>query len=66
MANIREISDKAGVSIATVSKVLNGKKGVSQATIDSVMSIAHELNYRPNLTARSLKKRPKPHAWRHP
>ncbi len=55
MANIREISEKAGVSIATVSKVLNGKKGVSQATIDSVTSIARELNYRPNLTARSLK-----------
>ncbi len=55
MANIREISEKAGVSIATVSKVLNAKKGVSQATIDSVMSIARELNYRPNLTARSLK-----------
>jgi LacI family transcriptional regulator len=55
MANIREISEKAGVSIATVSKVINGKKGVSQATIDSVMAIARELNYRPNLTARSLK-----------
>ncbi|MEM5770216.1 MAG: LacI family DNA-binding transcriptional regulator, partial [Bacillota bacterium] len=55
MATIREISEKAGVSIATVSKVLNGKKGVSQATIDSVLSIARELSYRPNLTARSLK-----------
>ena len=56
MATIREISEKANVSIATVSKVLNGKSGVSQTTIDSVMAIAHELNYRPNLTARNLKK----------
>ncbi len=56
MATIREISDRANVSIATVSKVLNGKGGVSQATIDNVMAIAQELNYRPNLTARSLKK----------
>lgn len=56
MATIREISDRANVSIATVSKVLNGKSGVSQATIDSVLAIAQELNYRPNLTARSLKK----------
>jgi len=56
MATIREISKKASVSIATVSKVLNGKKGVSQFTIDRVMSIARELNYRPNLNARSLKK----------
>jgi LacI family transcriptional regulator len=55
MATIREISKQAGVSIATVSKVLNGKGGVSQATIDNVMSIPQDLNYRPNLTARSLK-----------
>jgi DNA-binding LacI/PurR family transcriptional regulator len=55
MATIREISKQAGVSIATVSKVLNGKGGVSQATIDKVMAIAQHLNYRPNLTARSLK-----------
>lgn len=56
MATIREISSRANVSIATVSKVLNGKGGVSQATIDNVLAIAQELNYRPNLTARSLKK----------
>lgn len=56
MATIREISERANVSIATVSKVLNGKRGVSQDTINNVMAIARELNYRPNLTARSLKK----------
>jgi LacI family transcriptional regulator len=56
MATIREISKRANVSIATVSKVLNGKGGVSQATIDNVTAIAQDLNYRPNLTARSLKK----------
>ncbi|NLE25021.1 MAG: LacI family transcriptional regulator [Clostridiaceae bacterium] len=55
MATINEISKKANVSIATVSKVLNGKKGVSKDTIEKVMNIAKELNYRPNLTARSLK-----------
>lgn len=56
MATIREISKKANVSIATVSKVLNGKGGVSQATSDNVLSIAKELDYRPNLNARNLKK----------
>lgn len=56
MATIREISEKASVSTATVSKVLNGKRGVSRETIDKVMAITRELNYRPNLTARSLKK----------
>ena len=33
MATIREISDRAGVSIATVSKVLNNKSGVKQETV---------------------------------
>jgi DNA-binding LacI/PurR family transcriptional regulator len=56
MVTIREISEKANVSVATVSKVLNEKPGVSQATIDRVMSIIDELKYRPNLTARNLKK----------
>lgn len=56
MSTIREISERAQVSIATVSKVLNGKGGVGQETIEHVMKIAQELNYRPNLTARNLKK----------
>ena len=55
MATIREISDRAGVSIATVSKVLNNKSGVKQETADRILQIADQLNYRPNLDARSLK-----------
>ena len=55
MATIREISDRAGVSIATVSKVLNNKSGVKQETADRILQIADQLNYRPNLNARSLK-----------
>ena len=55
MATIREISERAGVSIATVSKVLNGKPGVKQETADEILAIANELNYRPNLNARFLK-----------
>lgn len=49
MATIREISDRAGVSIATVSKVLNNKSGVKQETADRILLIADQLNYRPNL-----------------
>lgn len=55
MATIREISERAGVSIATVSKVLNGKPGVRQKTADEILAIADKLNYRPNLNARFLK-----------
>lgn len=55
MATIREISKKANVSIATVSKVLNGKSGVNENTRNTILAIANELNYHPNLNARNLK-----------
>ncbi|WP_319415235.1 LacI family DNA-binding transcriptional regulator [Marispirochaeta aestuarii] len=55
MATIREIADCAEVSIATVSKVLNGLPGVSRETQDTVMAAAKRLKYRPNLNARNLK-----------
>lgn len=55
MATIREIAEKANVSIATVSKVLNGKAGVHVDTREFVLGVARELNYRPNLNARFLK-----------
>ena len=55
MATIKEISEKANVSTATVSKVLNGKGNVSDATRQIILDIARELHYRPNLNARSLK-----------
>ena len=55
MSTIREISELAGVSIATVSKVLNNKPGVKQETAEEILRIADQLNYRPNLNARSLK-----------
>ncbi|MDD4075909.1 MAG: LacI family DNA-binding transcriptional regulator [Eubacteriales bacterium] len=55
MSTIKEISDRANVSIATVSKVLNGKPGVNSETASHVLRIADELHYRPNLNARNLK-----------
>ncbi len=55
MATIREISERAGVSIATVSKVLNGKRGVNAETRQHIMEVVQEMNYRPNLNARHLK-----------
>ena len=55
MATIRSIAEQAKVSIATVSKVLNGKSGVKDETRQLILNVAQEQNYRPNLNARSLK-----------
>lgn len=53
--NLKEIAEKAGVSTATVSYVINGKyHKVSQETIARVQKIIEENEYVPNATARSL------------
>ena len=52
--NIYDISAQAGVSIATVSRVLNGSDKVSQATREKVMEVIEKNGYMPNAFARSL------------
>ncbi|MCP1110363.1 LacI family DNA-binding transcriptional regulator [Ohessyouella blattaphilus] len=52
--NIYDIAEKSGVSIATISRVLNGGKNVSQKTYDKVMAIIEEEGYTPNIFARGL------------
>lgn len=52
---IKDIAKHAGVSVATVSRVVNGFPGVSPATMDKVNKAISDLNYVPNATARSLK-----------
>ena len=52
--NIYDVSKKAGVSIATVSRVLNGNKNVSDKTKERVLSVMEELGYTPNVFARGL------------
>ncbi len=56
MANMKDIASRAGVSVATVSKVMNGTGNISEETARKIMDIASELNYRPNLYAINLKK----------
>jgi len=51
---IREIADQAGVSIATVSRVLNGRGDVSDETRDSVTRIIRDHGYTANRHARGL------------
>lgn len=55
MANIKDVAKEAGVSIATVSNVLNNKKYVSEGTVKKVLYAANHLNYKTNALAAGLK-----------
>jgi len=52
--NIYDIAKLSGVSIATVSRVLNNKPGVSIEARNSVMSVVEKNNFIPNQLAKSL------------
>lgn len=52
--NIYDISKKAGVSIATVSRVMNGSSNVSEKTRKKILTIMAENDYTPNAFARGL------------
>jgi DNA-binding LacI/PurR family transcriptional regulator len=51
---IREVAERAGVSITTVSHALNGKGRLNEQTRRRVQEIAQQLGYRPNAVARNL------------
>ena len=55
MATIKDVAEAAGVSRATVSRVLNGHPWVSQKTRELVMEAVKITNYHPNSLARSLR-----------
>jgi LacI family transcriptional regulator, galactose operon repressor len=50
-----DIARTAGVSVATVSKVVNGRYGVAQATVDRVQEVITQLGYEASLGAQSLR-----------
>ena len=52
--NIYDVSKKAGVSITTVSRVINGSDKVSEATRRRVLAVIEESGYTPNAFARGL------------
>jgi LacI family transcriptional regulator len=54
MANIKDVARAAGVSVATVSRVLNDSAAVSEPIRRLVRDVADRLNYWPNAAARSL------------
>lgn len=53
--NIRDVAKKAGVSIATVSRVINKSANVSSETEDRVIEAIESLNFEPNVAARKLR-----------
>lgn len=50
-----DVARTAGVSVATVSKVVNGRYGVAQATMDRVQQVIDQLGYEASLGAQSLR-----------
>ena len=57
MARIRDIAERAGVSSTTVSHVLNGSRPVHPNTVARVRQAIDDLQYTPNMLARSLRRR---------
>ena len=55
MVSMKDIAQYCDVSVATVSKALNGQQGISEATRERVLSIAREMGYTANVMARALK-----------
>lgn len=53
-ASIYDVAKKSGISVVTVSRVINNAPTVRQSSIDKVMKAIKELDYSPNAAARSL------------
>lgn len=56
---IQDVAKTAGVSVSTVSRVLNGKVDVAEETHDRILSIIDDLGYTTNLAARSMRSQKK-------
>ena len=56
-AKIYDVAGAAGVSLATVSRVLNHPEKVKEATREKVLKIIKDKGYKPNANARGLASR---------
>jgi len=52
--NIKAVADKAGVSVATVSRVMNHPELVTEETREHILSVMKKMNYTPNWFARNI------------
>ena len=55
MATIKDIAEKSGYSIATVSRVLNNQRNVDRKIQDEIFACAKELDYKPNVLGQLLR-----------
>ena len=55
MSSLKDLARECGVSVATVSKALNGQSDISAATRDRVREAARRMGYVPNMAARAMK-----------
>ena len=55
MATVKDIANAVGVSVATVSNVLNGKPNVGRVIREKVLRAAKQLGYRPNRAAQAMR-----------
>ena len=55
-SSVHDVAREAGVSIATVSRVLTGSRSVRKASADAVLEAAAKLGYRPNHLGRALRR----------
>lgn len=58
VAKLKDVAQLAGVSVTTVSRVINNYGSLSQKTIDKVHAAMRELNYQPNALARAMQGKP--------
>lgn len=57
MTQIKDVAKRAGVSVASVSRVLAGRPGVSESIRQRILAAVRDLDYRPDLAARRLRSR---------
>lgn len=55
--NIKAVADKAGVSVATVSRVMNHPELVTEETREHILAVMKKMNYTPNWFARNIQSR---------
>ncbi len=60
---IYDVAREAGVSMATVSRVVNGNQNVKETTRRKVLDVIERLDYRPNAVARGLASKKNNNCW---